>query len=299
MGHWPRQPSQVGSILTQRRLSFGDQILDSAFGGGLLTGSINELFGPASAGKTQLALQLSLQVQMPFSMGGLDGGAMYISTDKNFPSVRLLELSSFSKAHPIVSNKGPDIALDRVFVLRVGDLETLHHLIIYQLEQHMIQNNVRLVVIDSIANSMRSDTESDPIDSCERNQCMAEALIVLKRLATQLQAVVLCINQVSWKPAIKHITSRSEVIKGPEHTMTSSNDIQELLGRACDLQPTMFNVISIYMNTSFFLDRDPPAYTPLNNISALRHMFVMYSPELLSGTVCKLRIHKCGVVGEK
>ncbi|KAK6091066.1 DNA repair protein xrcc3, partial [Batrachochytrium dendrobatidis] len=103
MGHWPRQPSQVGSILTQRRLSFGDQILDSAFGGGLLTGSINELFGPASAGKTQLALQLSLQVQMPFSMGGLDGGAMYISTDKNFPSVRLLELSSFSKAHPIVS----------------------------------------------------------------------------------------------------------------------------------------------------------------------------------------------------
>ncbi|KAH6569212.1 hypothetical protein BASA61_003003 [Batrachochytrium salamandrivorans] len=303
MANWPRAPVIAGQGVVGDRLSFGDRVLDDTFGGGLATGSVYELFGPASAGKTQLALQLALRVQMPLSAGGLDGGlylgAMYISTDKNFPSGRLLELSRFLQT-PSLSfvPKNKDRMTDRVYVLRVGDLETQRHLILYQLEQHMLQNNIRLVVVDSIANSMRIDAGSDIVELQERNQCMAEILTALKRLATQLCAVVLCVNQVCWKPDTKHNTSNSYIIRGKERIVASSDGMHEYLRRISHVRPTMSDVLSVYMNTSFFLDREAQGEYPLNE-SALRHIIVVYSPYLISGTECKLRIHKQGIIGEK
>jgi RecA/RadA recombinase len=48
--------------------------LDDALGGGILSGTVTEIYGEAGAGKTHLALQLCLTVQLPLYLGGLDGG---------------------------------------------------------------------------------------------------------------------------------------------------------------------------------------------------------------------------------
>lgn len=51
------------------RLSFGDPIIDNCLDGGILPRAITEIAGEAGSGKTQLCLQLSLQVQLPIERG--------------------------------------------------------------------------------------------------------------------------------------------------------------------------------------------------------------------------------------
>ncbi|KAM9091627.1 DNA repair protein XRCC3 [Megaptera novaeangliae] len=58
-----------------QRLSLGCPVLDGLLRGGLPLDGITELAGRSSAGKTQLALQLCLAVQLPRRHGGLGAGA--------------------------------------------------------------------------------------------------------------------------------------------------------------------------------------------------------------------------------
>jgi len=57
-----------------QRLSLGCPVLDALLRGGLPLDGITELAGRSSAGKTQLALQLCLAVQLPPRHGGLGAG---------------------------------------------------------------------------------------------------------------------------------------------------------------------------------------------------------------------------------
>lgn len=57
-----------------QRLSLGCPVLDGLLRGGLPLDGITELAGRSSAGKTQLALQLCLAVQLPRQHGGLGTG---------------------------------------------------------------------------------------------------------------------------------------------------------------------------------------------------------------------------------
>lgn len=57
-----------------QRLSLGCPVLDALLRGGLPLDGITELAGRSSAGKTQLALQLCLAVQLPRQYGGLGAG---------------------------------------------------------------------------------------------------------------------------------------------------------------------------------------------------------------------------------
>ncbi|XP_070333851.1 DNA repair protein XRCC3 isoform X2 [Odocoileus virginianus] len=75
-----------------QRLSLGCPVLDALLRGGLPLDGVTELAGRSSAGKTQLALQLCLAVQLPQRHGGLGAGAVYVCTEDAFPSRRLQQL---------------------------------------------------------------------------------------------------------------------------------------------------------------------------------------------------------------
>ena len=49
-------------------------LMDTLLSGGLVVPGINEIAGNSGAGKTQLCLQLCLNVQLPAELGGLNGG---------------------------------------------------------------------------------------------------------------------------------------------------------------------------------------------------------------------------------
>lgn len=56
------------------KLTTGCKFLDEALKGGILSHGITEISGESASGKTQLCLQLCLNVQLPLSHGGLNGG---------------------------------------------------------------------------------------------------------------------------------------------------------------------------------------------------------------------------------
>jgi RAD51-like protein 2 len=62
--------------------------LDIALNGGVRRGDLTEVCGEPGVGKTQLAMQLSLDVQIPREMGGVGGEALYIDTEGSFSVVR-------------------------------------------------------------------------------------------------------------------------------------------------------------------------------------------------------------------
>jgi RecA/RadA recombinase len=80
--------SMVQDVARNPILSLGCDHLDDLLRGGLRKG-ITELAGEAGAGKTQICLQLLLQVQLPVAEGGLEGGAFLLSTEGDPPIQRL------------------------------------------------------------------------------------------------------------------------------------------------------------------------------------------------------------------
>lgn len=69
---------------TLNRLTTGSKNLDDLLIGGIEPGSVTELFGEYRTGKTQLAHQLCVNVQLLYEAGGLEGGALYIDTEGTF-----------------------------------------------------------------------------------------------------------------------------------------------------------------------------------------------------------------------
>lgn len=97
--------------IAQRRnkILTGHKGLDTHFGGGIGLGQITELIGTSGTGKTQLwwdldplilinwldgvfvnSMQLCLNVQIPKSVGGLEGAALFIDSRQDFNPDRLL-----------------------------------------------------------------------------------------------------------------------------------------------------------------------------------------------------------------
>lgn len=258
--------------MPNRCLTTGDEIIDETLGGGIRAGCITEIYGVASSGKTQLAMQLALTAQLTEKDGGFDSASLLILTDKPLPIKRLYELSKNNSR------------LDRIHVLHVGNLETQHHMIMYQLEQQMKRNYIRLVVIDSVAGNMRQDAEFH-LESHERNRFVAEMMNQLKRLAVKMDAVVVLVNQVAQRMSKRTIVANSLVRHA--QGLESSDGLQEALGMYCDTCPAMAEVLSPYINASIMLARNGDSRT----------ISLRYSPMSPSRSCCFIISSDKGIVG--
>lgn len=63
--------------------------LDLALGSGIPFGHITEFVGCPGTGKTQICLQLCVNVQIPARLGGPDGHAVFIDTRIGFQPSRI------------------------------------------------------------------------------------------------------------------------------------------------------------------------------------------------------------------
>lgn len=73
----PKSALEISNENKIEKLSLGDKILNKTLKGGLPTKSgIIEIVGESAVGKSQLALQLCLMVQLPKHLGGLEGGIL-------------------------------------------------------------------------------------------------------------------------------------------------------------------------------------------------------------------------------
>ncbi|GJJ09845.1 hypothetical protein Clacol_004069 [Clathrus columnatus] len=179
-------------------ITTGDKYFDEALGGGILPGTITELVGSSSTGKTQLALQLSLTVQLPRSQGGLGGSTCYITTKIALHTQRLLEIQA---NHPLLSTLSPNETLDRIKTVATDNFPKLLRALkedIHIAKRTLDESGfpLRLLIIDSVNFVFNTETKTTAKSLIERSKEVTELALILHRLASE-NIAILVINDVN------------------------------------------------------------------------------------------------------
>jgi len=177
--------SEVGEYLTT-----GIGSLDTLLGGGLKTGELYEFAGEYGSGKTQLCHQLAVTVQLPPAKGGLGAACCYIDTEGTFSKMRIEKISG---------RFGIEDALDNIYYVRVITVGELEDFVIENLQGLVRENNVRLIIIDSIIALYRSQFRGREW-LARRQQRINYLLDWLKRLSITFDNIIAYTNQVLEQP---------------------------------------------------------------------------------------------------
>jgi RecA/RadA recombinase len=150
-------------------------------------------FVPLLLHNTQLAHQLSVNVQLPPEKGGLGKTAVYIDCEGTFSPNRIV---SMAKAKGL----DPEAALKNVFVARAFNAE--HQMfIVDKLREQIEEKNIGLIVIDSITSHFRAEYIGRG-ELAERQQKLNKHLHALQRLADAFNLAVYITNQVMADPSV-------------------------------------------------------------------------------------------------
>lgn len=178
---------QVGRITT------GSKEFDALLGGGIETHAMTECYGAFGSGKSQLAHQLAVNVQLPKEKGGLGGGVIFIDTESTFRPERIEQMA---KA----------VGLDAKKVLaniHVGRAYNSDHQVLLadKAKDIMKEKNIKLLVVDSITAHFRADYIGRGT-LANRQQRLNQHIHNLQKIADTYNAAVYITNQVMSRPDI-------------------------------------------------------------------------------------------------
>ncbi|XP_034393076.1 DNA repair protein RAD51 homolog 3 [Cyclopterus lumpus] len=193
-----QKEEELKSIVT-----FSSQ-LDAALGGGLPVGKTTEICGAPGVGKTQLCLQLAVDVQVPQCFGGIGGQVLYIDTEGSFLLQRVVDIAAAVVQHCslLVEDDEQRVAmttftvetiLANMFLVRCHDYVELLaelHLLPDFLSEHP---KVRLLVIDSVAFPFRQHFD----EMSRRTRLLNGLAQQLIAMATGHDMAVLMTNQMT------------------------------------------------------------------------------------------------------
>ncbi|XP_070509295.1 DNA repair protein RAD51 homolog 1-like [Chironomus tepperi] len=173
------------------KIKFNAESLDELLQGGIDLGCITEFYGQSGSGKTQLCLQLALNCQLPRQLGGLEGKAIYISTDKAFPIKRLAQMEKAMKTEPKIN------FLDNIFIFEFNTGKNFEHFVENDLKMILSVNQgcIKLIVIDSIAGIYRTET-----NYIERAKEMGKIFRELQKAADKHNIAIVATNHVTADP---------------------------------------------------------------------------------------------------
>jgi len=178
--------------LNTRKITTGSQALDGLLGGGIETRTMTEFFGEFGSGKTQICHQLSVNVQLPYEKGGLNGKAVYIDTEGTF---RWERIENMAKA----LNLDPDVAESNIYYMRA--INSDHQIAIVDDLQELINKDpsIKLVIVDSVTSHFRAEYPGRE-NLAARQQKLNKHLHQLVRLAEMHNLAVVVTNQVMARP---------------------------------------------------------------------------------------------------
>ncbi len=175
-----------------KRLTTGSKALDDLLGGGIEVGNITEIFGRYGVGKSQLCMQLCVNVQLPEDQGGLEGAAYYIDTEGTFSPGRVAQMA---KARGL----DPKKVLENIFVAPAMTVDEQEYLL-RRCDALIKENNVKLIIIDSVIFHFRH--EFPGLDMlARRQQALYPHLATLFKLARAFKLAAVITNQVVGVPA--------------------------------------------------------------------------------------------------
>ncbi len=185
----------AGEILEKRGnvgwITTGSEEIDNLFGGGIETQAVTEIFGEFGSGKTQMAHQLSVNVQLSEEEGGLNGKAIYIDTENTFRPKRIKSMARGVELDP-------EEVLDNIFVAKI--VNTDQQLITAEKAEDVVkERDVKLVIVDTVTSLFRAEYVGRE-SLAERQQKLGQHLLTLHRIADRNNVSVLVTNQVQANP---------------------------------------------------------------------------------------------------
>lgn len=196
-----RQMADIGGFITadevlERRkalgyITSGSKSLDTLLGGGLETQAIIEAFGEFGSGKSQIAHQVCVNVQLPRDRGGLEAGAIFIDTENTFRPSRIIQMAE-------ALNLDPQEILKNIHVAHAFNAS--HQMLLAEKAEELLEKgNIKLLVIDSLTATFRSEYIGRGT-LAERQQKLGQHLRALHKLAELYDVIVYVTNQVSAAP---------------------------------------------------------------------------------------------------
>ena len=175
------------------RLTTGSRKLDELLGGGIETQTITEFYGEYGSGKSQIAHQLCVNVQLPPERGGLGGGALYIDTENTFRAERIVQMAKHLELDP-------EEVLKNIILAEAYTSD--HQMFLLENSDKIIkENNIRLIVIDSLTAHFRSEYLGRE-SLAARQQKLNKHMHKLIKLARAFNAAAVVTNQVMSSPDV-------------------------------------------------------------------------------------------------
>ncbi len=187
---------ETGSSILEKRLKIGhltsgSKTFDELVGGGFESQAIIELFGEFGSGKTQVAHQLCVDVQLPKDKGGMDAHAFYIDTENTFRPERIVQMAE-------AKGLDPDKILKNIHVARAYN-SSHQMLLVDKLKELSKEIKSRLLVVDSLTAHFRAEYVGRGA-LADRQQKLNKHMHDLLRWSDLNNGVVCVTNQVSAKP---------------------------------------------------------------------------------------------------
>lgn len=189
---------ESGTTLLERRKKLGrittnSKALDELLGGGVETQAITEFSGEFGTGKTQLAHQVAVDIQLPVDQGGLSGEVVYIDTESTFRPERIVDMAKGVGLDPAE-------ALGHIHVARAYNSN--HQMLLVQKAQELAREKpIRLLVVDSLTAHFRAEYLGRG-ELAPRQQLLNKHLHELLRFSDAYNAAIVVTNQVSSRPDV-------------------------------------------------------------------------------------------------
>jgi len=197
-----REASNMGyeraTVVLERRkllghIPTGSPALDKIIGGGVETQGVTEVYGEFGSGKSQIAHQLCVNVQLPQEQGGLNGKVVYIDTENTFRPERIVQMAR-------AAGLDPERVLDGIYVARAHTTD--HQMLLAEKAADIAKNDgVKLVVVDSVTSLFRTEYCGRGA-LAERQQKLGRHIAGLHKLAELNDLAVFVTNQVQSRPDV-------------------------------------------------------------------------------------------------
>ena len=175
------------------KLTTGAKNIDALLGGGIETQAITEAHGEFGSGKSQLAMQLAVNVQLPKKDGGLNGRCIYIDTEGTFRPERVSQMAE-------ALGLDPKKILKNILVARAFNSD--HQVVLAEKAKDVIkENNIKLMVVDSLTSLFRTDY-SGRGELAPRQQKLNRHLHTLQKISDVYNIAIFITNQVMSRPDI-------------------------------------------------------------------------------------------------
>lgn len=176
---------------SMRKIKTGSDEVDDLLDGGVETGSITELYGEFGSAKTQMALQLAVNVQIDEENGGLGKKAVFIDSEDTFTPKRVAEIAESQ-------GMDSDEVLENIKVARAYNSD--HQILLAEKSRDIVNNeDIGLLVIDSLTSQFRADYIGRG-ELAKRQQKLNKHMHTIQRLANTYNLAVVVTNQVMSKP---------------------------------------------------------------------------------------------------